>query len=118
MMCSKREKMSVEQITKANYKEILSSETPAIIDFWASWCGPCQMMGPVFEKLSKEYEGRLRFAKVDVDSERELAEAFRISGIPTLVLVHKDKEVGRFSGFMPKEALAQKIDSMLSTQAE
>ncbi|MFH1394272.1 MAG: thioredoxin [Candidatus Micrarchaeota archaeon] len=106
--------MSVEHLTKEDYKDVIESETPAIIDFWAAWCGPCQMMEPVFEEASKECQEKLRFAKVDVEKERELSAAFGISSIPTMVIVHRGKEVARFSGFMPKDALMEKINSTLS----
>jgi thioredoxin 1 len=106
--------MDVEHLTKTSYEEKKDSDVPMIMDFWAAWCPPCQLMGPVFEEASKDYDGKLRFAKVDVDSERELAIAFGVASIPTLVLVHKGKEVGRLTGFMPKDALKQKIDGLLS----
>ena len=106
--------MAVEELNKENIKDLEKSDVPTIIDFWAAWCGPCQLMGPVFEDLSGEYGENLRFAKVDVMAEGGIASAYGIMNIPTLVLVNKGKEAGRFSGYLPKEALKEKIDSMLS----
>ncbi|MCK5601511.1 thioredoxin [Candidatus Pacearchaeota archaeon] len=104
----------ITNITKENIeKEIASSETPLIIDFWASWCGPCQMMGPVFEELSSEYEGKLKFCKVDTQAEPEISSEFGIQGIPALSVIDKTKEVDRIVGFMPKDELKEKIDKIL-----
>lgn len=76
------------------------SEVPLVIDFWADWCGPCKSMAPVFEALAAEFEPHVRFAKVDTDAERELAEYFRISSIPTLSFIHAHREVARVAGAM------------------
>ncbi|MEP9352286.1 thioredoxin [Xanthobacter sp. KR7-65] len=76
------------------------SEIPLVIDFWADWCGPCKTMAPVFESLAAEFEPHVRFAKVDTDAERELAEYFRISTIPTLSFIHNRREVARVAGAM------------------
>ncbi len=94
-------------------KEVAKSKTPVLIDFYADWCGPCQMMGPVFEQLSKEFEGKLKFVKVNVDENQDLAMKFEISGIPALVLAEKGKEVDRITGFMPRDALKIKINEMI-----
>jgi len=106
--------MSLIHINKKNFdKEIAQSDIPVIIDFWAEWCGPCQMMGPVFEKLSKSYEGKLKFAKLDTESEPEIAGQFGIQGIPSLVIVHKGEEIDRIVGFVPEQVLKQRIDLII-----
>lgn len=102
------------EINKDNFEEeVVNSDTPVIVDFWAEWCPPCKMLGPVFEELSKEYEGKLKFAKVNVDGNQDLAGRFEVRGIPTLILFKEGKEVDRVSGFMPKEQLKEKIDEIL-----
>ncbi len=106
--------MSLVQINKGNFeKEVEKSDLPVIIDFWASWCGPCQMMGPVFEELSKEFEGKLKFAKLNTDEEQELSTKYSITGIPCLIITKKGEEIDRIVGFGGKEELKQKIDHIL-----
>lgn len=106
--------MATVKINQGNFNEEVSgSDTPVIIDFWASWCGPCQMMGPVFEELSDEYEGKLKFAKASTDEEQGLANHFGIRSIPCLIVIKGGKEIGRIEGFRHKEALKEKIDSIL-----
>ena len=104
----------VLEITKDNYEaEVVNAKTPIIIDFWASWCGPCKMMAPVFEKVSKEYEGKLTFAKLDTQAEPELTQNFSIQGIPCLIVVKDGKEVDRIVGFNPEPDLKAAIDSIV-----
>jgi thioredoxin 1 len=104
----------VTEINSDNFKkEVEESKTLVLIDFFADWCGPCQMMKPVFEKISKEYEGKLKFAKVNTENSPELAEKFDIQGIPCLVIAKKGKEVDRIVGFMSEESLKQKINEIL-----
>ncbi len=84
-----------------------------VIDFYADWCGPCQMMKPIFEEVEQEYEGKVEFKKVDVETEGALAEEYQVKGIPTFVILRDGKEVDRRSGAMPKELLKQWIDANL-----
>lgn len=106
--------MSIIHITKENFEKEKNSSTPIIIDFWAEWCGPCRMMAPVFEELSGEYTGKLKFAKLDTEEHPDLAGQFGIQGIPTLIILKDGKEVDRIVGFAPKPIMKQKIDQVLS----
>jgi thioredoxin 1 len=107
--------MSVIHLTRDNFdKEIKDSKSLAIIDFWAPWCGPCQMMGPVFESLSGQYKGKIKFAKLNTDEHPELANNFQIQGIPTLIIVNGQKEIDRIVGFTSEAALKKKIDAVMN----
>ena len=102
------------EITDATFEEtVLKSDKPVMVDFWAAWCGPCRMVGPIIEEISKEYEGKAVVGKVDVDANQEFAAKFGIRNIPT-VLVFKDGEVvGRQVGVAPKNAYASALDQLL-----
>ncbi|MFA5258451.1 MAG: thioredoxin [Candidatus Pacearchaeota archaeon] len=104
----------VIELEENNFKkEVEESKIPVIIDFFADWCGPCQMMKPVFEKISKEYEGKLKFAKINTEDSPQLAEKFGIQGIPCLIIAKKGKEVDRIVGFMSEASLKQNINEIL-----
>ena len=102
------------QITDASFDEVvLKSDKPVLVDFWATWCGPCRMLGPVIEELATEYEGRVVVGKVDVDNNQEFAAKYGVRNIPT-VLVFKDGEVvGRQVGVAPKKTYTDTLDSLL-----
>ena len=79
------------EITDANFEEIIAGDQPVLVDFWAEWCGPCKMIGPVVEQLASEYEGKAVIGKVDVDANPAVAQAFGIRSIPTLLFLRADR---------------------------
>jgi thioredoxin len=87
---------------------------PAVIDFWASWCGPCRMVGPIIDELSKEYAGKVNFYKVNVDDEQELAGIFSIRSIPSMLFIPKEGKPKMSVGALPKESLVEAIGKELS----
>ncbi len=106
--------MAEMTITTANFKkEVMEATEPVLIDFWATWCGPCRMLAPVIEELAEDYDGRLKVGKVDVDEESALAAQFGISSIPTVVLIKDGKTVETIVGYRPKAAYTQAIEAVL-----
>jgi len=94
------------QITKANYEqEVLKSDVPVLVDFWATWCGPCKMIAPIVAEIAEEYAGKLKVGKVNVDDEIELAREFKIASIPTLVLIKDGKVAATSVGYRPKSEI-------------
>jgi thioredoxin 1 len=102
------------EITDATFEEtVLNSDMPVVVDFWAAWCGPCRMVGPVIDELSKDYEGKAVVGKVDVDANQEFAAKYGVRNIPTVLIFNKGELVGRQVGVAPKNVYAEAIDGLL-----
>jgi thioredoxin 1 len=101
-----------KEITAESFDKFVGKGV-SVIDFWAAWCGPCQMMGPIFEEVAKEMEGKAAFGKVDVDKTGELAQRFMVMSIPTLIVFKNGEQVDRISGVAPKDALKKRITDHL-----
>lgn len=102
------------EITESNFQEVvLNSDKPVLVDFWAAWCGPCRMVGPIVDELSNDFEGRAVVGKVDVDKEGEIAMQFGIRNIPTLLVFKNGEVVDKQVGVAPKNVLAGKLEAQL-----
>jgi len=105
--------MAIE-VNDTNFEElVLQSDKPVLVDFWAEWCGPCRIVGPIVEELSRDYEGRLVVTKLDVDSNPETAMKFGIRNIPTILFFKGGQLVDKHVGAAPKAALSAKVNSIL-----
>ena len=98
-------------ITEQNFDEIANGEKRVLVDFFATWCGPCRMLAPIIEEIANERADALVVGKVDVDEAPELASRFGVSSIPTVVLLEKGEEIDRFVGYRPKEAVDEMLDA-------
>jgi thioredoxin 1 len=102
------------QLTDANFEaEVVKSEQPVLVDFWAPWCGPCRMIGPVIEELAKEYAGKVKVCKLNTDEAQDTAGKYQISAIPTILLFKGGKVVQQLVGLQPKEELKKHLDELL-----
>lgn len=103
--------MATVKITKDNFdKEVLNSKEPVLLDFWASWCGPCRMVAPTLEQISEEMEGSAKIGKINVDEETELASQFRVMSIPTLMVVKDGKVSATAVGVRPKQDIVRMLE--------
>jgi len=101
-------------VTDSTFNEIvLKSENPVLVDFWATWCRPCQMVAPILEELTQEYSGKLTIAKLDVDQNQQTAQKYRVMSIPAMIIFKQGKPVANIVGFKPKEKLKQELDAAL-----
>jgi thioredoxin len=100
-------------ITDESFQELLQDGKPLVVDFWAEWCGPCRMVGPIIEELSKEYEGKVNIGKIDVDENSEVAAQFGIRNIPTILFFKGGQLVDKQVGAAPKATFSAKIEDLL-----
>ena len=103
--------MAVLHLNEESFFKLVESGQPVLVDFWASWCGPCKMLAPVIEELAAQYDGKVTVGKVDVDENQELAVRYGVMNIPTVVLFQKGNEVDRLVGLLPKERFTLMIDA-------
>jgi len=101
-------------VTDSTFDQIvLKAENPVLVDFWATWCKPCQMVAPILEELTKEYSGKLTIAKLDVDQNQQTAQRYRVMSIPTMIIFKQGKPVANIVGFKPKDQLKKQLDAAL-----
>jgi thioredoxin 1 len=102
------------ELTDANFEQIITSDMPVLVDFWAEWCGPCKMIGPVVEELAGDYEGKAVVGKLNVDENPQTAAKFGIRSIPTLLVFKGGQVVDKQVGAVPKSVLAQKLGAQVA----
>jgi thioredoxin 1 len=102
-------------VTDSTFDDVvLKADTPVLVDFWATWCRPCQMVAPILEDLTQEYEGKLTIAKLDVDHNQQTASKFHVMSIPTMIVFKQGQPVTNIVGFKPKEQLKKELDAALA----
>jgi thioredoxin 1 len=105
-----------EAVTEESFEsDVLKAQVPVLVDFWATWCGPCKMIAPIVEELAAEYEGKLSVRKLDVDENGTIAARYSIMSIPTLGIFRGGELIERIVGYMPKEQLKRRIDAALAS---
>ena len=105
---------NVLELNGENFEsEVVNSDVPVLVDFWAPWCGPCKMIGPVIEELAGEFDGKAKIGKVNVDNNQDLAARFGIKGIPTVMLFKGGESINNFVGVRPKEDLTAAINAAI-----
>ena len=104
------------EVTDSTFdQEVIKSDTPVLVDFWADWCAPCKMIAPLVEELAEEYDGKVKFAKLDVDSNPQTAMTYGVRGIPTLLIFSDGQPVKQVVGAVPKSVLKKNLDEALAS---
>jgi len=115
MFWNKKPKFQTTQITDSNFNEIVgSSKIPILIDFYADWCGPCKILGPIIDELAEEYDGRALVAKINTEVNPGLSQHFKIKSIPTMVIINNGQLMERFQGLIPKPNLEEILDEYIA----
>tara|TARA_B100001750_G_scaffold246053_1_gene267269 strand:- start:1946 stop:2260 length:315 start_codon:yes stop_codon:yes gene_type:complete len=102
-----------KEITDSNFKDLINSDKPVVVDFWAPWCGPCKMLGPVIDELANDFEGKAIIGKMNIDENSEVSSQFGIRSIPTVLFFKNGEQVDKVVGLLTKPALEEKINSLL-----
>jgi len=105
------------EITDATFEEeVVNADTPVLVDFWADWCAPCKMIAPIVEELAEEYDGQIKFGKVDVDSNPKVATNYGIRGIPTLLIFKAGEPIDQVVGAVPKSVLKKRLEEAIPSE--
>ena len=106
--------MAVLNVTNKDFEtQVLKSDLPVLVDFWAEWCGPCKMIGPIVEEIAQELEGKLKVVKVNVDEAQDLAGSYNVMSIPTLIIFKGGKTTEQIVGAVPKDQILEKINAQI-----
>jgi len=118
MFFKKKDKFTAPQITDATFHEFIETDKGILIDFYASWCGPCKVLGPIIDELAEEYQGRAEIVKVDTEANPQLSNLFKIKSIPTIAFLKDKKLIEVRNGLIPKPNLQEMIDDLIAFEFE